>query len=131
MTGGLRSTAMRVAGASVAPFAILVAPFAIFVRYQQYGFARREVAIVLAVFAAIALLAGACAHLSRKAETLALAAFLTFVADIELADHGLKRLFLLFVALSVVLWIIRRHAAKIVSLTMATPADAALPVRVR
>jgi hypothetical protein len=126
MAGRLPSRAVRVAGASVAPFAVLVTPFVIFLQYEQYGFLRAEVAWVLAVFAGLAVLVGACAQRSRTFALLVLAALLTWVADLELADPGLKRLLVLFVVMSAVLWTIRRHAATIVSLTMATVAGASL-----
>jgi hypothetical protein len=126
MTPQLRREARRALAASVAPFAILITPFAMFVHYQQYGFARAEIVIAIAALAAIAMLVGAGARLSRTFEVLALAALLTWVADIQLADPGMKRLCVLFVALCVGLWFIRQHAATIVSLMMATVLAASL-----
>jgi hypothetical protein len=126
MAGRLRSRAVSVAGASVAPFAVLVTPFVIFLQYEQYPFLRAEVVCVVAILAALSVLIGACTQRSRTFALLTLAALLTWVADVELADPGLQRLLLLFIVLSAVLWTIREYAATIVSLTMLTVAGASL-----
>jgi hypothetical protein len=105
---------------SVAPFLILLTPFAVFVHHHRYGFMHPEIAIALLMFAGIALVVGAAARRSQRLEILGMAALLTWFADIQLRDPGAKQLVLLFAALCAVLWPLREHAPRIVSMMMAT-----------
>jgi hypothetical protein len=120
----------RVAGAlraAVAPFLLLVTPFAIFLKYHGYPFTRPEIGICVLALALVALAAGVVASWSRVTEVLVLATLLTLFADIQFhppkGTIGLAALFLVFVA---TLWILRRHAAQILSLTVATMLIASL-----
>ena len=102
------------------PFLILLTPFAVFVHHHRYGFMRPEIAIALLTFAGIALLLGAAARRSHRVEIVVMAALLTLFADIQLQNPGAKQILLLFAALCAVLWPLREHAPRIVSLMMAT-----------
>ena len=118
--------------ASIAPFLLLIAPFAIFVQHQRHGFSHPEVLLVVLVLAAVALLLGAGAARSRPFEVIALAALLILFADIQLDEPGEKNLLIGFVALCAVLWLVREHAARIVSLMMVTMlAFSIVPLRSR
>ncbi len=118
---GPRSRIVDVLRAAAAPFLLLVTPFAIFLKYHGYLFARPEVAICLAALAVAALAAGLIATWSRTLEVLVLASQLTLFADIQFhppkGTIGLAALFLVFTA---GLWVLRRHAAQILLLTAAT-----------
>lgn len=115
---------------SSAPFLLLAAPLTIFLRYHRYGFATPEVLLLLLALAAAGLLLGAAASLSSAFEMVTIAALLTWCADIQLQDPGAKRLVVLFVVLFGVVWTLRAHAARIVSLMMATMiASSLLPMR--
>jgi hypothetical protein len=115
-----RSAVTLLVRTSVTPFLILLAPFAVFIHHHKYGLMRPEVAIALLTFAGIALLLGAVARRSRRVEIVVMAALLTLFADIHLQNPGLKQLLLLFAASCAALWPLREHAARIVSLMMAT-----------
>ena len=115
-----RSAATLLVRASVTPFLILLTPFAVFVHHHHYGFTRPEIVIGLLVCATIALPLAAAARQSRRLEVVTIAALLTWFADIQLQDPGMKQLVLLFTALCLVLWPLREHAPRIVSLMMAT-----------
>jgi hypothetical protein len=106
--------------ASIAPFLLLITPFASYLQFNQLGLANPEVIIAVLVIVAVALLLGALSSLSPACAVVTLAALLTFFIDIQAREPGLKRLGLLFVALSAVFWLLRWHAARIVSLMMAT-----------
>lgn len=106
--------------ASIAPFLLLITPFIIFVQHQRYEFAQPEVLLVILGLAALALLLGAGGARSRAFEVLVLALLLTLFADVQLYEPGEKRLFLGFVVLCTLLWFLRQHAARIVSLMVAT-----------
>jgi hypothetical protein len=115
-----RPRAIVLVRASITPFLILLTPFAVFVHHHEYGFTRPEIVIALLVCAGAALLLGAAARRSRRLEIAIIAALLTWFADIQLQDPAEKHLVLLFVVLCVALWPLREHAARIVSLMMAT-----------
>jgi hypothetical protein len=115
-----RSAVTLLVRTSVTPFLILLTPFAVFLHHHGYGFMRPEIAVALLTFAGIALLLGAAARRSRRVEIVVMAALLTLFADIHIENPGLKQLLLLFAALCAVLWFLREHAARIVSLMMAT-----------
>ena len=115
-----RSGLMRILRASIAPFLLLITPFASYLQYNRLGVTNPEVILAVLVMAAVALLLGALSVLSPVVTVVTLAALLTFFIDIQAREPGLKRLGLAFIALSVVLWLLRRHAARIVSLMMAT-----------
>jgi hypothetical protein len=115
---------------SVTPFLVLLTPFAVFLHHHRYGFARPEVVIVLLAIAAVALLLGTGARWSRGFEVATIGALLTWFADIQLQAPGAKRLVLLFIVLCAILWVLREHAARIVSLMMATVlASSLLPLQ--
>jgi hypothetical protein len=121
----------RLLRASITPFLILLTPFAVFVRHQQYGLARPEVIIIVLAFALLAVLLGAGAAWSTPFEVTTIAALLTLFADIQLDDPGLKRLVLLFLVLGAVLWVLREHAARIVASMLATVLALSLLPRTR
>ena len=70
--------------------------------------------------AALAFVLGAGAALSRVLEVAIIAALLTFFLDIQLDEPGEKKLAMAFVGIAAVVWLIRLHAARIVSLMLAT-----------
>jgi hypothetical protein len=103
----------------VALFLVLATPFIVYVEHQGYGLDRPDVLIVVGTAALIASMLGAASVLSPIVGAAALAAALAFFADIQSLDPGLTRLGLLFLVLCGVLWVLRRHAAALVSLVMA------------
>jgi hypothetical protein len=112
--------AVQVLRASVAPFLLLITPFVGYVQYQQRGFANPEVIVFGLLLAALALVLGAGSVLAPAFGVITLAALITFFADIQAAEPGLRRLGALFLVASAVLWLLRRHAHQIVSLAAAT-----------
>lgn len=120
MPSVLRCGAIRVLQASLAPFLLLIAPFAGYLQYQRYGFAHREVWLFVLLLAGVALLLGAGSVLSRAFGVVTLAALLTFVADIQAQEPGLRKLGLVFLGLCALVWVLRRHAHRIVSLMAVT-----------
>ena len=106
--------------ASIAPFLLLITPFTIFLQHQRYGVSHPEVLLVLLALTAAALLLGAGASRSKTFEVLVIALLLVLFIDIQLDEPGEKRLLMAFVALVTVLWLLRQHAAHIVSLMVAT-----------
>ncbi|HTK28965.1 MAG TPA: sulfatase-like hydrolase/transferase [Vicinamibacterales bacterium] len=110
----------RILRASVAPFLVLVTPFVSYLDFNNLGLAHAEVVLALLAIAAVALVLGAVSVRSPAAAAIVLAAVLTFFIDLQAREPGLKRLGLIFIALSLVLWVLRRHAARIVGLMMAT-----------
>jgi hypothetical protein len=110
----------RVLRASIAPFLLLITPFTIFVQHQRYGISHPEVFVVVLMLAAAALLLGAGAARSQAFEVVVIAGLLVLFADIQLYEAGEKRLLMAFVGLGTVLWLLREHAARIVSLMVAT-----------
>jgi hypothetical protein len=103
-----------------APFLLLVTPFVIFLQYQRYAIVHADALAAVAVLAAVALLIALSTTLLPAFTVISLAALLTFFADVQLDEPGEKKLFLLFLLLCAVLWLIRRHAASIVSAGVAT-----------
>lgn len=110
--------AVGVLTASVAPFLILFAPFLSYVQYHRHGFQHPEVALFTLLLAGIALVLGAGAARWPLFNVVILAGLLTFLVDIQAREPGLKRLGLLFIGLSLVLWLLRRRASWIVSAAM-------------
>ena len=115
-----RHDVVRVLTASVAPFLILFAPFLSYVQYHRHGLQHPDVAVFTLLLAGLALLLGAGAARWPLFNVVILAGLLTFFMDIQAREPGLKRLGLLFVGLSLVLWVLRRHASWIVSVAMLT-----------
>jgi hypothetical protein len=120
MTRHESAGALQVLRAAVAPFLLLITPFVGYVQYQERGFGNPEVLVFTLAMAALALLLGAGSAWSPVFSTITLAALITFFADIQAWEPGLKRLGVLFLASCAVLWIIRRHAHRIVGLATAT-----------
>jgi hypothetical protein len=117
----LRPRAHRALRGAVAPFLILVTPFAVFLQYHGYGFLRPDVAVILLVMAGLALLAGAAAAVSPALEAMALAGLLTLFVDLQFdPPKGTIGSAFTFVVLTSVFWLLREHAARIVTLMMAT-----------
>ena len=117
----IRSGIIQVAQSSVAPFLLLVAPFLGYVQYHRYGLSHPEVALFVLVLAGVALLLGAGCALSPAFSVATLAGLLTFFVDIQVgAELGLKKLGVLFLGLCVLVWVFRRGAHRIISVTMAT-----------
>ncbi len=100
---------------------VLLTPFAVFLQYQGYGFFRPDVALIVLVMAGLALLAGAAAATSPAVEAAVLAGLLTFFMDLQFdPPKGSIGLAVIFLALTSLLWVLREHAARILTLTMAT-----------
>jgi hypothetical protein len=110
----------------VAPFLVLAAPYTAYLQFHRYGILQPESLLILALFAGVALVLGAAASRSYLAQTAILAALLTFFADIQAPDLGLKVLGLAFMAIAGVLWVLRRHASPLVAAGMATMCAVAL-----
>ena len=110
----------RILHASIAPFLLLITPFASYLQFNRLGVTNPEVILAVVAIVAVALVLGAISVGSPALTVVVLAALLTFFIDIQAREPGLKRLGLAFIALSIVLWLLRRHAARIVSLMMAT-----------
>ncbi|RPJ69679.1 MAG: hypothetical protein EHM24_17890 [Acidobacteria bacterium] len=113
-----RPGAVRVLAASVAPFLILFAPFLGYAEYQHHGFQNADVAVFALILAGIALILGSAAARWPLVNVVVLAGLITFLVDIQARDPGLKRLGLLFIGLSLVLCVLRRHASRIVATAM-------------
>ncbi len=117
----MRGTAVGpVLRSALAPFLLLVTPFVIFVRHNHHGLSHPDVQLCVVVIALIALVLGAGAARWHIFEVVVLAALLVFFADMQLDEAGEKRLTLGFLSAAGVLWILREHAARILSLMMAT-----------
>ena len=110
----------RILRASIAPFLLLITPFASYLQFNRLGVTNPEVILAVLAIVAVALVLGAVSTGSPALTVVVLAALLTFFIDIQAREPGLKRLGLAFIALTVVFWVLRRHAARIVSLMMAT-----------
>ncbi len=102
----------------VAPFLILFAPFLSYIQYHRHGLHNPDVAVFALLLAAVALVLAVGAARWRLFNVVILAGLLTFLVDIQAKEPGLKRLGLLFLALAVVLWLLRRHASYVVSAAM-------------
>jgi len=106
--------------ASIAPFLLLITPFASYLQYNRLGITNPEVILAVLAIVAVALVLGAVSAASPALTVVVLAGLLTFFIDVQAREPGLKRLGLAFIALTAVFWLLRRHAARIVSLMMAT-----------
>lgn len=115
-----RPGVVRVLAASVAPFLILFAPFLSYAQYHGHGFENPDVAVFALLLAGLALVLGAAAARWPLVNVVVLAGLLTFMVDIQVREPGLKKLGLLFIGLSLGLWVLRRHASWIVSAAMVT-----------
>ena len=112
---------------AVAPFLILVAPFAVFLQYHGYGFLRAEVAAILFIMAALALVAGAAAAIAPAVEGVLLAGLLTLFVDLQFdPPKGSIGSAFTFLVLNTVLWFLRGHAVRVVTLMMGTVLVSAL-----
>jgi hypothetical protein len=111
---------LRVLRASIAPFLLLITPFTIFVQHQRYGVSHPEVLLVVLALTAAALLLGAGAARWQPFEVVVIALLLVLFIDIQVDEVGEKRLLIAFLGLGTVLWLLRQHAAQIVSLMVAT-----------
>lgn len=130
MSSNERPAVTRVLRASVAPFLLLITPFVGYVQYQRHGFGNPEVLVVVLLIAAIGLVLGGAASLAPVIEITILTGLVVFYADIQLTTPGLKRLGMLFLILWPILWLLRTHAARIISLmTAAALAVSLLPSR--
>jgi len=121
-----RVTPGQVLRAAAAPFLILAAPYAAYLQFHRYALLQPESLLILALFAGVALVFGAVASRSYLAQTAVLAALLTFFADIQAPDLGLKVLGLVFLGIAAVLWVVRRHASPLVAAGMAAMCVVAL-----
>jgi hypothetical protein len=110
----------RILRASIAPFLLLITPFVSYLQFNRLGVTNPEVILAVLAIVAVALMLGAVSALSPALTVVVLAGLLTFFIDVQAHEPGLKRLGLAFIALTVVFWFLRRHAARIVSLMMAT-----------
>jgi len=115
-----RKGVTRVLRAWVAPFLILFAPFLSYVQYHRHGLQHPDVAVFALLLAVVALVLAAGAARWPLFNVVILAGLLTFLVDIQAKEPGLKRLGLLFLALALVLWLLRRHASYVVSAAMLT-----------
>jgi hypothetical protein len=121
--------ARRAVRGAVAPFLILVTPFAVFLQHQDYGFLQPDVLFVLLLMAAAALLTGAAA-LSPVLEAASLAGLLTFSVDLQFdPPKGSIGAALIFLGLTSVFWVLHEHAARIITLTMAAVLASSVLVR--
>ena len=104
-----------------AAFLILVTPFAVFLQYHGYGYANSAVLLCLFALALFALALGVVASLSRLLEVLVLAGLLALFADFQFhPPKGIIGLAIIGVGLASALWVVRQHAVRIVTVTMAT-----------
>ncbi len=110
----------RILRASIAPFLLLLTPFASYLHYNKATILSPEVMVAVLLIAGLALLLGAVSEISPVFAVTILAALAVFFIDIQAREPGLKRLGLIAFALCAVFWLLRRHAARIVSLMMAT-----------
>jgi hypothetical protein len=116
-----RLPVQRVLSAALAPLLLLLTPFVVFLQYHRYGPFHAEVMACLAVLAAAAIVLGAISAASTIAEVAVLTALLTLFIDIQFDSPNEKIGFALTaLGLFAVVWVLRRHAAQIVALTMAT-----------
>ena len=119
--GRVKSTAaMLVLRESVAPFLLLVTPFVGYVQYQRHGLTNPEVLLFVLLTAVVAIGIGAASAWVPVLRVIALAGLIAFFADIQSRDPGLTRLGFVFLGSLGVLWVLRRHAHRIVSVVMAT-----------
>ena len=108
-------------GRACAPFLILLTPFTVFLQYHGYDYADSGVLICLLALLVIALALGAVASISSRLELLIIAGLLTLLADLQFhPPKGVIGLALIFVGLAGVLWVLRQHAVRIVTVTTAT-----------
>jgi hypothetical protein len=75
--------------ASIAPFLVLITPFASYLQYNRLGVTNPEVILAVLAIAAVALLLGAVSVLSPVLTVVTLAALLTFFIDIQAREPGL------------------------------------------
>ncbi len=115
-----RAGLTRILTASIAPFLLLITPFSSYVQYNRLDMTSPEVMVAGLVIAAISLVLGAVSAASPVLAVTILAALVVFFIDIQAREPGLKRLGLAFLTLSVVFWLLRRHAPRVVSLVMGT-----------
>jgi hypothetical protein len=112
---------------AVAPALVLSAPFVAFLSFHEYAYHRPEILVCLAGIGGISLALGMLASAGAPARTLMLAGVVTFFVDVQLPlkvwflDLGKATLLTAgFLLLTVLLWLLRRHAERIISLMAAT-----------
>ena len=116
--GRLRPRAVLTA--AVAPLLLLLTPFVVFLRHHDYPLARPEIAVCLIAAAVLAAAIGLVVAGSRPLELVALSALATLFADIQFEPpKGTIGRAAIFVLVFTLLWVVRRHAATIVSLATA------------
>jgi hypothetical protein len=121
MTESRHARLRRALGGAVAPFLILVTPFAVFLQYHGYGLFHAEVIAVLLVMAGLALLSGAIAAMSPALQAATLAGLLTLFVDFQFdPPKGTIGSAFTLLVLTSVLWFLRAHAARIVTLMTGT-----------
>ena len=118
---------MRVFGHSVAPGLVLLTPFIVFLKYQGYDYARPEILVCFATLVVTSLALGAVGSTLIWAEVLMLAAVLTFFVDVQFVMafwiFGIgkaKALAAGFIMIVSVLWVLRAHAARLITIMAGT-----------
>jgi hypothetical protein len=103
-----------------AAFLIQLTPFIVFLQYHRYPYADPGSLICLLALALLALALGALASRSRVLQLVVLAGLLTLLADLQFhPPKGVIGLAVIFVGLVGLLWVLRQHAVRIVTATMA------------
>jgi hypothetical protein len=111
----------RVIAQSLAMALLLLTPFVIFVHHHRYSFSHPEVIVCLIVLAALGVALGLAGAWSPTFSILALAGLLTLFVDIQFASPNEKFGFLLTgLLLLAAVWLLRRHAARVIAIVMAT-----------
>ena len=111
----------RALAQSVAMALLLLTPFVIFVHHHRYSFSHPEVILCLFVLAGMGVLLGLVGAWSSTFSILALAGLLTLFVDIQFASPNEKFGFLLTGLLLLVgVWLLRRHAARVIAIVMGT-----------
>jgi len=116
-THGRRHAARFVLERAVAAFLILLTPFFVFLQYHSYPYVDAGTALCVLALAMLALGFGTLALLGRTIELIVLAGLLTVLADLQFhPPKGVIGLAVIFVGLLGILWALRHHAARIVTL---------------
>jgi hypothetical protein len=104
-----------------APVLLLVTPFAIFVQHHRYGFTHPEVLVCLLALTALGIALGVAGTWSSTVSVVTLAVLLTLFVDIQFRYPDEKVGFMLTgLTLLSLVWLARRHAARLVAILMAT-----------
>jgi hypothetical protein len=103
-----------------APFLILLTPFIVFLQYHGYRYTDPGAGICLLVLALLALALGTASTISPVLELVVIAGLLTLLADLQFhPPKGVIGLGIIFAGLVGVLWVLRQHAVRIVTVAMA------------